>query len=398
MPTLRRSSSNSSSFRLGTLLPATRTSPLSGYSRPTTCRSKTLLPVPDGPMTTEIFPAGIWQVTPSSTWLPSNPLWRSSTSTMYSPFLLDAGGSKLPNMLVPLRGDRKIGIYAPEDLGEDGVDDHDHHQAVRHGFGHGPADADGAAFDVVAVIDADADHEEGEDDGLDHRVAEVRQVGEAPEIREVHPVGDQSDLKALHDPAGEEAGRQGEDVHQGQNQQAGDHAGRDQEGNGRHAHRFQRIDLLVDPHGPKLGYQAAAHFGADGKAEEQRGDLAKIAERVEDAGVGFGSAELVQRVIGLHRTLRAAEVGHRQRHRRRADGEKGRVPSDFFVVSQRPRHGAERADGKEDDLAEDIEEVEARRPETARHGTELLGGRPNGGGGHQRSTFWLWKRARTVGV
>ena len=46
------------------------------------------MPVPDGPMTTEIFPAGIWQVTPSSTWLPSNPLWRSSTSTMYSPFLL----------------------------------------------------------------------------------------------------------------------------------------------------------------------------------------------------------------------------------------------------------------------------------------------------------------------
>src|SRR5256714_1050646 len=349
-------------------------------------------------MTTEIFPAGIWQVTPSSTWLPSNPLWRSSTSTMYSPFVLDAGGSTLPSMSIPLRGNREIWIYAPEDLGEDGVDDHDHHQADRHGFGHRPADADGAAFDVVAVIDADADHEEREDDGLDHRVAEVRQVGEAPEIREVHPVGDQSDLKALHDPAGEEAGRQEEDVHQGQNQQAGDHAGGDQERNRGYAHRFQGIDLLVDPHGPKLGHQAAAHFGSDRKAEEEGSDLAKIAERVEDAGVGFGSAELMQRVIRLNRALRAAEVGHRQRDRRRADREKGRVPPDLFAVAQRPRHGAERADGKEDDLAEDVEEVEARRPEAAGYGTELLGGRPNRGGGHQRSTFWLWKRARTVGV
>src|SRR5256714_3332031 len=195
MPTLRRSSSSSSSLRSGTLLPATRTSPLSGYSRPTTCRSRTLLPVPDGPMTTEIFPAGIWQVTPSSTWFPSNPLWRSSTSIMYSPFLLFISDA--------LRGDREIWIYAPEDLGQDGVDDHDHHQADRHGFGHRPADADGAAFDVIAVIDADADHEEGEDDGLDHRIAEVRQVGEAPEVGEVHAVGDQSDLKALHAPAAE---------------------------------------------------------------------------------------------------------------------------------------------------------------------------------------------------
>src|SRR5438067_12488745 len=120
MPTLRRSSSNSSSFRLGTLLPATRTSPLSGYSRPTTCRSKTLFPVPDGPMTTEIFPAGIWQVTPASTWLPSKPLCKSSTSTMYSPLVL-----LIPK---PLRRDGEIRGGAPEDPGEDGVDDHDHDQ------------------------------------------------------------------------------------------------------------------------------------------------------------------------------------------------------------------------------------------------------------------------------
>src|SRR2546430_11398284 len=340
-------------------------------------------------MTTEIFPAGIWQVTPSSTWLPSNPLWRSSTSTMYSPFLLDAGGSKLPSMSIPLRGDREIRIYAPEDLGQDGVDDHDHHQADRHGFGHRPADADGAAFDVIAVIDADADHEEGGDHGLDHRIAEVRQVGEAPEVGEVHAVGDQSDLKALHDPVGEEAGRQGENVHQGQDQQAGDHAGRYQEWNRRHPHRLQRIDLLVDPHGAELGHQAASHLGPDGEAEEERGDLAKIAERVEDARVRLRSAELVQRVIRLDRALRAAEVGHRQRDRRRPDGEKSRVPPDLFALAQRPSHGADRADGKEDDLAEDIEEVEARRPEAAGYGAELPGRRPAPGGGPQCRTLSL---------
>src|SRR2546429_585961 len=70
-----------------------------------------------------------------------------------------------------------------------------------------------AVIFAFLVIDSDADHEEREDDGLDHRVAEVGQVGEAPEIGEVHAVRDQPDLKALYDPAGEEAGRQRKHVH-----------------------------------------------------------------------------------------------------------------------------------------------------------------------------------------
>src|SRR5579864_3957032 len=163
MPTLRLSSSSSSSLSRRTLFPATRTSPLSGKSRPTIWRSSTLLPVPEGPMTTEIFPAGIWQLTPSRTCLSSKALKTSSISTMFSP---------LPVAIAPLppgactrcffmsRGNREVGVGSPEDLGEDRVDDDRQHQADGHRLGDGAPDTDGAAFDVVAVIDADANHEE----------------------------------------------------------------------------------------------------------------------------------------------------------------------------------------------------------------------------------------------
>src|SRR5438552_3828351 len=209
MPTLRRSSSSSSSLSLGTLLPATRTSPLSGKSRPTTWRRSTLLPVPDGPITTEILPVGIWQVTPVSTSLPSKALYRSSTSIMFSPFLF---------VVMNSGGDRKVGVLPPEDLGEDGVDDHDHDEADRHGLGDRPTDADRAAFHVVAVVDPDTDNEEGEDHGLDQRVAEVGEIRETPEVGEVDTVRHQADLKSLHHPAGEEAGGKGEHVHQRQHE------------------------------------------------------------------------------------------------------------------------------------------------------------------------------------
>src|ERR671937_338971 len=276
---------------------------------PTLCRSRTLFPVPDGPMTTEIFPAGIWHVPPSRTTLSSKALWTLSTSTMYSPFEVWSSAFRARSTGVSLsgsearrsisicllsRGDREVGILAPEDLGEDRVHHHRQHQADRHGLGHGPADADRATAHVVAVIDTDADHQEGEDDRLDHRVAKVREVRKAPEVREIDAVRNQADLKTLHHPAGEEAGGQGQHVHEGQYQKRGDHPGRDQEGDGWHTHRLQRIDLFVDPHGAQLRDQSAAHLRPDGEAEEDGGDLAHVAERVEDTGQALRAAQLVK--------------------------------------------------------------------------------------------------------
>src|SRR5439155_24698457 len=162
-------------------------------------------------MTTEILPVGMWQLTPSSTWLPAQALWRSSISIMFSPSL--PVRAPFCCILTSLRGAWEIGVVAPEDLGEEGVDDHDHHEADRHGLGDRPADAHRAAFDVVAVVDPDTDDEESEDHGLDQGVAEVGEIREPPEVGEVDAVGDQADLKSLHHPAGEEAGSQRQHVH-----------------------------------------------------------------------------------------------------------------------------------------------------------------------------------------
>src|SRR5437660_1125188 len=78
MPARRARSSRS--LRAGTSLPSTNTSPLSGGSKPTTWRRVTLLPVPDGPMSTEISPRGMRQVTPSSTLSAPNDLCTSTSS------------------------------------------------------------------------------------------------------------------------------------------------------------------------------------------------------------------------------------------------------------------------------------------------------------------------------
>src|SRR5207248_7927424 len=130
--------------------------------------------------------------------------------------------------------------------------DHRPYPAHRHGLGVSPADAHGAATDVIAVVDAHTDDEKGEDDGRDDGVGEVGHVRVAPEVAEVDPVGNKADLVALDYPAGQEAGGQGEHVHQWQYQERPEHAGRDQEGDRRNTHGLQRVDLLVDPHGAEL--------------------------------------------------------------------------------------------------------------------------------------------------
>ena len=48
----------------GTSWPSTCTVPLSGLKMPMTCLSVTLLPVPDGPISTKFMPLGTFSVRP----------------------------------------------------------------------------------------------------------------------------------------------------------------------------------------------------------------------------------------------------------------------------------------------------------------------------------------------
>src|SRR5437588_7024337 len=211
IPMFRRSSSSSSSFSFGTLIPSTTTSPLSGSSSPTMCRSSTDLPVPEGPMMTVISPRGMEALTPSSTVWPLKalttsrhsmttplPPLRPLPSPPACPFRGGGGASRAALMASRKRssssfmrtscGYREIGGVAPEEVGQDRVDHGREKQADRHRLGHRAADADRAAGHGVAVIDADADDQEGEHHRLDQRVAEVGQVRVAPEVGVVDAV------------------------------------------------------------------------------------------------------------------------------------------------------------------------------------------------------------------
>src|SRR4051794_36854504 len=71
---------SSSSSMLGTDSPWTRTSPWSGYSRPTMCLMHTDFPVPEGPRIIEIFPSGIPMFRPRRILLRPKALWTSMNS------------------------------------------------------------------------------------------------------------------------------------------------------------------------------------------------------------------------------------------------------------------------------------------------------------------------------
>src|SRR5438309_4060846 len=305
IPMFRRSSSSCSSLRSGTLLPPTRTSPWSGRSRPTMWRRSTLLPVPDGPITTEISPSGMLQETPSRTVWSPKALITSWHSMIACPFwvapLVDCGSTALYSWLIRYAScrDWKVRGVSPKQVGQDRVNDCCQQQADGHRLGDRAADADRATRHVVAVIDSHRDHEEGEDHGLDQRITKVEQVGVPPEVGEVDAVGDETDLVLLDDVAAHVADRESEHVHAGQHQQGGDDAGADEEGHRRNAHRLQRVNFFVDAHRAELGDEPAADLGADRETEEERRDLACVAERVEDAGQALGTAELMQRVVGL---------------------------------------------------------------------------------------------------
>ena len=80
-PNFLRISKSSSSCMFGTDSPWTRTSPSSGYSRPTMCLMHTDFPVPDGPRIIEILPSGRPMFRPRRILLRPKALWTSMNST-----------------------------------------------------------------------------------------------------------------------------------------------------------------------------------------------------------------------------------------------------------------------------------------------------------------------------
>ena len=98
-PNFLRTSKRRSSTMFGIDSPWTRTSPSSGYSRPTMCLMHTDLPVPDGPRIIEILSSGMPMLRPRRILLRPNALWTSTNSTASSvPGLADAAG--VPAVLV----------------------------------------------------------------------------------------------------------------------------------------------------------------------------------------------------------------------------------------------------------------------------------------------------------
>src|SRR5437667_139526 len=82
---------------------------------------------------------------------------------------------------------------------------------------------------------------------------------------------------------------------------------------------------------------ATARAGAGRETEEPPRDPSHAAERVEDARERLRAALLVQRVVRLDRAFGARDVVDGERNRRRADGQKRRVPPDLARVAKGAR-------------------------------------------------------------
>src|SRR5205807_3659319 len=129
-------------------------------------------------------------------------------------------------------------------------------------------------------------------------------------------------------------------------------------------------------------------------AEEERGDLPRVTDGVEDARQRLGT-DLGERVVGLDAALAAREVGEHQRHRGGADREQGGEPPDLADVPQRLGDLDDPRPRELDDLAEDPGSVLG----TSGAGDAQLAG--SRGAGHlpgHRLTLLEWNRASTVGV
>src|ERR671925_237575 len=245
-PNFLRISNSRSSGMFGTDSPCTRTSPSSGYSRPTMCLMQTDLPVPDGPRIIEIWLSGRPRLRPFSTRLRPKALttsmnstassepcsrflpvchWYSSASAceprscVISPVprgrsscscsprlssqswgssgLVSASSSLRSSFTAPSPAYRCSRIRAPEDLRSHHPDEMDHHRVQHHGLRRGGPHSHRAAARVVAVVAPDQHDHRGHGHAIDEAVEQVRRVLEHPEDQEEASRGDLSDLLHL---------------------------------------------------------------------------------------------------------------------------------------------------------------------------------------------------------
>ena len=92
----------------------------------------------------------------------------------------------------------------------------------------------------------------------------------------------------------------------GKRDPGGEQAGRGEEGDRRHAHHLERVDLVGDPHRAELGDDPGPDLGRQHVAEGVGHDLAQVAPGGEDAGVG-GGALGAQQVGALDPALQAED-------------------------------------------------------------------------------------------
>src|SRR4029079_6001551 len=184
----------------GTDSPCTRTSPSSGYSRPTMCLMQTDFPVPDGPRIIEILSSGISRFSPRRILLRPNALCPSTNSAAASPPVercspvcqryssswAGSGGASCGRGAGPpsrwmsgglrssaMSGSASDGVWwvrAPEDLGAEHADEVHEHDVEDHRLRGRGAHAHGPARGVVAVVAPHQHDDGGHRHRLDHAV------------------------------------------------------------------------------------------------------------------------------------------------------------------------------------------------------------------------------------
>ncbi len=192
----------------------------------------------------------------------------------------------------------------------------------------------GTALGIEAVIAAHHRDDEAEDRGLDQAGGHVVQFEEVGGVAEIG-IGVEAQRARAHDVAAHDADGVADGNENGQRHHRRDDAGADEILEGIGGQRHQRIDLLGDPHGAKLG-----------------GDRGADAARHHESGKhGAKFAGDAQRHDGGHQALgieaRGAEI---DLQRQRAAGEEGGEP-----------HHGKREVADLQHLIEDLADVDLRR-------------------------------------
>src|SRR4051812_6719559 len=414
-PNFLRMSNSSLSCMFGTDSPWTRMSPSSGYSRPTMCLMHTDFPVPDGPRIIEILSSGRPMFRPRRILLRPKALW-TSTNSIAS--VTPAGRSRWPlcsanssssssgpgslttdtrdgsasssrsisqrarplasvgcseaSPSQPLRSlssvtslsasDRRPWVRTPEHLCSQHPDEVHQHDIEHHRLRRRRSDADRAPARVVAVVAPDQHDRGRHDHALDHAVQEVGWFLEHPEDQEEPAARDLADLFDDRQVAGEEAGADGGDVHEGQDHPRGQQLRRAEEEHRVDAHDLERVDLVGDPHRAELGDDAGAHLGGHHVAEGVGHELAQVAPGGEDAGVG-GRADGAVEVRALDAALQADDEDQAPDDQRRAEDQDAGLAQGLAEEAEDPQ----RVD-LPDDLAAELRDLAERGDPVARDG------------------------------